>query len=72
MKQNLNLQDAFLNKVRKENIDITIYLSNGYQLKGNVKGFDNYIIILENGEKQQMVYKHAILTMHPSSNVNFL
>lgn len=63
---NINLQDAFLNKVRKENATLTIYLSNGYQLKGTVKGFDNYIIMLEIDGKQQIVYKHAILTMHPN------
>ncbi|OHW62855.1 RNA-binding protein Hfq [Andreesenia angusta] len=72
MKQSINLQDAFLNKVRKENTPITVYLSNGYQLKGNVKGFDSYVILLENEGKQQIVYKHAILTIHPSSPVEFI
>lgn len=72
MKQTVNLQDAFLNKVRKESISITIYLSNGYQLKGNVTGFDNYIIILEHEGKQQVVYKHAVLTIHPSVSVDFI
>lgn len=65
MKQNLNLQDAFLNKVRKENIDITIFLVNGYQIKGIVKGFDNYTIILESDGKQQLIYKHAVSTIVP-------
>lgn len=72
MKQSINLQDAFLNKVRKESTPITVYLSNGYQLKGNVKGFDSYVILLENEGKQQIVYKHAILTIHPSSTVEFI
>lgn len=65
MKQNVNLQDVFLNKVRKENIGITIFLINGYQIKGYVKGFDNYTIILESEDKQQLIYKHAISTIIP-------
>ncbi|WP_425449686.1 RNA chaperone Hfq [Dethiothermospora halolimnae] len=72
MKNNINLQDVFLNKVRKENISITIFLMNGYQLKGFVKGFDNYTIVLKGEGKQQLIYKHAISTIVPSSEVNFL
>lgn len=60
-----NLQDLFLNHVRKEKIQITIYLINGYQLKGIVTGFDNYTIILEYEDKQQLVYKHAVSTITP-------
>ena len=65
MKQNINLQDIFLNKARKDNISITIYLINGYQIKGYVKGFDNYTIILKSEDKQQLIYKHAISTIIP-------
>lgn len=72
MKNNINLQDVFLNKVRKENISITIFLVNGYQLKGYVKGFDNYTIVLESDGKQQLIYKHAISTISPNASVNFL
>lgn len=71
MKNISNLQDTFLNSVKKQNTVITIFLSNGYQLKGIVKGFDNYTIILDIDGKQQMVYKHAILTMSPSKNIIF-
>ena len=63
MKPTINLQDVFLNKSRKENIDITIFLMNGYQLKGIVKGFDNYTIILDSDGQQKMIYKHAISTI---------
>lgn len=70
MKQNINLQDTFLNKARKENVEITIFLVNGYQIKGKVKGFDNYTIILENEEKQQLIYKHAISTIEPMKQIN--
>ena len=71
MKGNINLQDIFLNQVRKENILITIYLINGFQLRGTVKGFDNYTIVLESDGKQQLIYKHAISTISPSIQVNF-
>ncbi|MCT4585439.1 MAG: RNA chaperone Hfq [Peptostreptococcaceae bacterium] len=65
----LNLQDVFLNQARKEKIGITIFLMNGVQLKGSVKGFDNYIVILEFEGKQQMIYKHAISTIIPAKNI---
>ena len=61
----LNLQDSFLNQIRKENIPVIIYLANGFQLRGAVKGFDNFTVILENDGKQQLVYKHAISTITP-------
>ncbi|NLY76279.1 MAG: RNA chaperone Hfq [Firmicutes bacterium] len=62
----INLQDAFLNQVRKEGIAVTIYLVNGFQLRGAVKGFDNFTIILDSEGKQQMVYKHAVSTIIPA------
>ncbi|RQD67205.1 MAG: RNA chaperone Hfq [Tindallia sp. MSAO_Bac2] len=71
MKSNVNLQDVFLNQVRKESISITIFLVNGFQLKGQVKGFDNYTIVLESEGKQQLIYKHAISTIIPFKSVNF-
>ncbi|MFA5880612.1 MAG: RNA chaperone Hfq [Eubacteriales bacterium] len=64
-KPQINLQDSFLNQVRKENVPVTIYLVNGFQLKGIVRGFDNFTVILEYESKQQMVYKHAISTITP-------
>ncbi len=66
MNKTINYQDHFLNMVRKENIMVTIFLTNGFQLKGNVKGFDNFIIIIESEGKQQMVYKHAVSTLIPA------
>lgn len=71
IKQQINLQDSFLNQVRKENVPVTIYLVNGFQLKGLVKGFDNFTVILDIEGKQQMVYKHAISTIAPFKNINF-
>lgn len=70
MKQGINLQDAFLNKARRDGIGITIFLVNGYQIKGQVKGFDNYTIILESEDKQQLIYKHAISTIIPAKQID--
>ncbi|RJQ30759.1 MAG: RNA chaperone Hfq [Peptococcaceae bacterium] len=69
-KTQINLQDAFLNQVRKENIPVTIFLVNGFQLKGMVRGFDNFTVILDSDGKQLMVYKHAISTISPLKPVN--
>jgi host factor-I protein len=71
MANNLNLQDDFLNKVRKEHILITVFLVSGYQIKGYVKGFDNFTVIIDVEGKQNMIYKHAISTIIPSKNVKF-
>lgn len=62
----INLQDSFLNQIRKENnLPVIIYLINGFQLRGVVKGFDNFTILIENDGKQQLVYKHAVSTITP-------
>ena len=71
MSKQLNLQDTFLNQVRKENIAVTMFLVNGFQLKGYVKGFDNFIVLMEVEGRQQMIYKHAISTMVPAKNIPF-
>lgn len=71
MNKIINLQDVFLNQVRKEHIGVTIFLVNGFQLKGMVKGFDNFTVILEVDNKiQQLVYKHAISTISPARSIN--
>ncbi len=69
-KQQINLQDSFLNQVRKDNVAVTIYLINGFQIKGSVKGFDNFTVILEIEGKHQLVYKHAISTIAPFKPIN--
>lgn len=66
-----NLQDIFLNSARKERISVTIHLTNGFQLRGNVKGFDSFTVILDSDGKQMMVYKHAISTITPSKSILF-
>lgn len=67
-----NLQDLFLNQVRKENVPVTIYLMSGVQLKGFIKGFDAFTIILDSpGKPAQVVYKHALASVVPAKAINF-
>ncbi len=72
VKSNINLQDVFLNQVRKEKIPVTVYLTNGFQLKGVVKGFDNFTVVLDSDGRQQLIYKHAISTVSPMKIVNLI
>ena len=65
------LQDVFLNQLRKDYIPITIHLINGFQLRGIIKGFDNFVVILESDGKQMMIYKHAISTVTPNRPITF-
>jgi host factor-I protein len=67
--QSVNIQDVFLNQLRKEGIPVTVFLLNGFQLRGLIKGFDNFTVVLETEGKQQLVYKHAISTFSPQKNV---
>lgn len=66
-----NFQDLILNEVRKERIPVTMFLMNGFQLKGVVTGFDNFIVVLTSDGRQQMIYKHAISTLVPMQPVRF-
>ncbi|MDP2872965.1 MAG: RNA chaperone Hfq [Bacillota bacterium] len=68
-KSQANLQDALLNQIRRENLPVTVYLVNGVQLKGYVRGFDSFTVVLENDGKQLMVYKHAMSTVSPARPV---
>src|SRR5213592_4471277 len=70
-KSQLNLQDSFLNQVRKENIPVILYLTSGVQLRGQVKGFDAFTVILEGqGKPPQLVYKHSIVSVAPMRHPN--
>jgi host factor-I protein len=69
MKQPINIQDQFLNQLRREGVHVTVFLLNGFQLRGQVKGFDNFTVLFESEGKQQLVYKHAISTFSPQKNV---
>ena len=63
MSEAMNLQDALLRQVLKERLPVTLFLMNGFQLRGVVTGFDNFVVILVTDNKQQMRYKHAISTL---------
>ncbi|MDD3766671.1 MAG: RNA chaperone Hfq [Eubacteriales bacterium] len=71
-KNAVNLQEVFLNQARKERLIVTIFLTNGFQFKGIVKGFDNFTVVIDCDGKQQLVYKHAISTIVPSKTINFM
>lgn len=64
-----NLQDTFLNQVRKQKIPLTIFLVNGVKLQGIVTWFDNFCLLLRRDDQPQLVYKHAISTIMPSKNL---
>lgn len=70
-KQQNNLQDIFLNNARKEKISVIIYLTNGFQLKGFVKGFDSFTVVLDQDGKEMLIYKHAITTITPAKPILF-
>ncbi|WP_050181362.1 RNA chaperone Hfq [Domibacillus robiginosus] len=70
MKQPINIQDQFLNQLRKESTMVTVFLLNGFQLRGLIKGFDNFTVLVETDGKQQLVFKHAISTFAPQRSVN--
>lgn len=63
--QKNNLQDIFLTKVRKQSLPVTVFLMNGFQLRGSVTGFDSFTVVLDTDGKQQVIYKHAISTIIP-------
>ena len=65
MSEPLNLQDAILNEVRRDKIPVTLFLMNGFQLRGTIAGFDSFVVVLVTDGKQQMIYKPAISTLAP-------
>ena len=65
MSEQTKLQDAILGEVKKEAVPVTLFLMNGFQLRGTVTGFDSFVVVLVTDGKQQMIYKHAISTLAP-------
>jgi host factor-I protein len=65
------IQDAFLNQLRKNHMSVTIHLTNGYQLRGHIKGFDNFVVIFFSEGKQMMIYKHAISSVTPAEPIEY-
>ena len=70
MQKTQNLQDAFLNYIRREKIPVTLFLMNGFQLRGVVRRFDSFVVLIDADGRQQMIYKHAISTVAPARPVS--
>ncbi len=66
MQKSVNLQDLFLNAARRDRIPVTVFLVNGFQIKGIVRGFDNFTVVVDSDGKQQLIYKSAISTVCPA------
>ena len=65
MSENMNLQEAILKECIRDIVPLTLFLMNGFQLRGIVTGFDSFVVVLVSDGKQQMIYKHAISTLAP-------
>lgn len=70
MQKTQNLQDAFLNYIRREKVPVTLFLMNGFQLRGVVRSFDSFVVLIDADGRQQMIYKHAISTVAPARPVS--
>lgn len=71
MTKGQTLQDPFLNALRREKVPVSIYLVNGIKLQGQVESFDQFVVLLKNAVSQ-LVYKHAISTIVPAKNIDYL
>ena len=69
MQNKANLQEIFLLKVRRDRVPVTMFLMNGFQLRGTITGYDAFVVVLETEGKQQIIYKHAISTVVPVRSV---
>ena len=70
MQKTQNLQHTFLNYIRREKIPVTLFLMNGFQLRGVVRSFDSFVVLIDADGRQQMIYKHAISTVAPARPVS--
>ena len=70
MKKIANFQDLFLLSARRNRVSVTIFLVNGFQMRGVITGFDSFVVVLESDGRQQMLYKHAISTIVPASSID--
>lgn len=68
--QKNNLQDIFLNRARKQSTPVTLFLMNGFQLRGTITGFDSFVVVLDSEGRQQFIYKHAISTIAPQRSIS--
>lgn len=67
--KNQNVQDVFLNTLRKDKTPVTVFLTSGVKLQGNITGFDNFCLVLRRSPQVQLVYKHSIATIVPAGPV---
>ena len=65
MQNKVNLQDLFLLRARRERLPVTLFLMNGFQLRGTITGYDSFVVVLDSEGRQQVIYKHAISTIAP-------
>ena len=65
MQKKVNLQDLFLLRAREDRLNVTVFLMNGFQMRGTVTGYDPFVVVLESDGRQQVIYKHAISTVVP-------
>lgn len=70
MQKTQNLQEGFLNRARTERVGVTVFLVNGFQMRGTITGFDSFIVVLESEGRQQVIYKHAISTIAPAQTID--
>ena len=70
MQKTNNLQDLFLLRARKTHANVTMFLMNGYQLRGQIAGYDSFVVVLMSEGKQQVIYKHAISTIAPERPIS--
>ena len=68
--ERMDSEDIFLTKVRKQSLPVTVFLMNGFQMRGIITGFDQFVIMLQSDGRQQMIYKHAVSTMTPAMPVH--
>mgnify|MGYP004646072493 FL=1 len=70
MQGKTNLQELFLTRARRDRVPSTLFLMNGFQMRGVITGFDAFVVILDSDGKQQVIYKHAISTIMPVRSVD--
>ena len=70
MQKTPNFQDTFLSAARRDKATVVVFLMNGFQMKGVIRGFDSFVILLDSDGKQQMIYKHAVSTIVPPKPID--
>ena len=69
MQKKINLQDLFLLRARQDRVPVTLFLMNGFQMRGTITGYDPFVVVLDSDGRQQVIYKHAISTIVPIRSV---